>query len=119
MEISLIEIAAVLFGILIRLAIPVALTFLLAMLLKWLDKRWQAEAKTERSELSALSRNGKERLPCWEIHNCPPNLKKNCKAYAKPGTPCWEIFRANGRIKPACQTCKVLPPEIPGRLALT
>ena len=118
MEISLIEVAAILFGFLLRLGIPIALTFLLAMVLKWLDKRWQAEAKMEKAEFNVLAQGGKERRPCWEIHNCPQNLKKNCKAYANPATPCWEVYRANGWLKPACQSCKVLPPEIPGRIAI-
>ena len=118
MEISFIEVAAILFGFLLRLGIPIALTFLLAMFLKWLDKRWQAEAKMEKAELNILAQDGKERQPCWEIHNCPQNLKKNCKAYANPATACWEVYRANGRLKPACQSCKVLPPEIPGRIAI-
>lgn len=118
MEISLMEIAAVLFGILLRLAIPVALTILLAMFLKWLDKRWQAETDWEKAELTALVESGKERLPCWEVHNCPQNLRNNCKAYTNPATPCWEVFRINGNLKPACRSCKALPPEIPGRIAI-
>ena len=118
MEISFIEIAAVLFGLILRLGIPIALTFLLAMFLKWLDKRWQAEAEREKMEVQVLAQNGNERRPCWEIHNCPKNLRKNCKAYANPATPCWEVYRANGRLKPACQSCKVLPPEVPGRIAI-
>lgn len=118
MEISLIEIAAIIFGLLFRLGIPIALTFILAMFLKWLDKRWQTEAEMERTEVQVLATNGQERRPCWEIHNCPQNLKKNCKAYANPATPCWEVFRTNGSLKPACRNCKALPPEIPGRIAV-
>ena len=118
MEMSFIEIAAVLIGLLLRLGIPIALTFLLAMFLKWLDKKWQADAEKEKAETIVLAQNGKDRRPCWEIHNCPQNLKKNCKAYANPATPCWEVFRTNGSLKPACRTCKALPPEIPGRIAI-
>lgn len=118
MEITLIEVAAILFGFLLRLAIPIALTFLLAMFLKWLDKRWQAEAEMEKAETKVLAQSGKKRRPCWEIHNCPQNLRKNCKAYANPATPCWEVFRTNGSLKPACRACKALPPEIPGRIAI-
>jgi hypothetical protein len=118
MEITFIEVAAILFGLLLRLGIPIGLTFLLAIFLKWLDKRWQAEAEMEKLEVQVLASNGKERKPCWEIHNCPKNLRKNCKAYANPATPCWEVYRTDGRLKPACQDCKVLPPEIPGRIAI-
>ena len=118
MENSLIEIIAVLVGILLRLGIPIALTLLLAMFLKWLDKRWQAEAEMERIEVAVLAQSSGKQRPCWEIHNCPQNLRKNCKAYANPATPCWELFRVNGHLKPACRTCKALPPEISGRIAI-
>ncbi len=118
MENSFIEIVAVLFGILLRLGVPILLTFLFAMFLKWLDRRWQEEAELDKSIALTVSQNGSERRPCWDIHNCPDNLKKNCKAYANPAVPCWEVFRVNGRLKPACQDCKALPPEIPGRIAI-
>jgi hypothetical protein len=118
MEISSIEVAAVLLGFLLRLGIPIALTFLLAMFLKWLDKRWQAEAEREKTELQVLVQNGQELRPCWEIYNCPENLRKNCKAYANPAIPCWEVYRVNGHLKPACQSCKVLPADIPGRIVM-
>lgn len=118
MEITLYEVMAILFGFSLRLGIPIALTIALSMFLKWLDKRWQAEGDMEKTELSALVLSGQERPPCWEIHNCPKNLKKNCKAYANPATPCWDLFRTDGHLKPACQSCRVLPPEIPGRIAI-
>ncbi len=118
METNLIEIIAVVIGILLRLGIPIALTFLLAMFLKWLDMRWQAEAEQEHTEVLALAQSGQKQRPCWEIHNCPKNLRKNCKAYANPAVPCWEVSRINGHLKPACRTCKVLPPEMSGRIAI-
>ena len=112
METPSVEIAAVLFGILIRLGIPFGLTILLSLFLKWLDERWQAQAEAE----AQVARAGKitaYRRPCWEIHRCPPRLRQTCRAYNQPDTPCWELFRINGRLKPACQNCKVLPPATP------
>ncbi|MCP4357284.1 MAG: hypothetical protein GY796_04615 [Chloroflexi bacterium] len=47
MENTLLEITAVLLGLLIRLGIPLSLTILLSLFLKWLDRRWQAEAEAE------------------------------------------------------------------------
>jgi hypothetical protein len=113
MENTLIEIAAVALGFLLRLGIPIGLTVLFSLLLRWLDKRWQTEAEAEAAakisraeELIAYTR------PCWEIHKCPPRLRNACRAYADPNTPCWEIFRSNGQLKPACHNCKVLPPAM-------
>ena len=118
MEITFIEVVAIVFGFLIRFGIPIAITVLISLFLKWLDKRWQKEAEADFAESAARAeRMGQERQPCWEIHGCPPNLRKNCKAYQQPETPCWEIFRANGQLKPACKTCKVPPPEVRGRIA--
>ena len=113
MENTLIEMAAVAFGFLLRLGIPIGLTILFAYLLRQLDKRWQAEAEAETAvkirqaeDLIAYKR------PCWEMHNCPPRLRNACRAYAEPNTPCWELFRTNGQLKPACHTCKVMPPAL-------
>ena len=118
MEIHFIEVAAVLFGFVLRLGVPIALTLALAMFLRWLDKRWQKQAEAERIMVQTLSANGQERVPCWEIHNCPPGMRKKCEAFSHPETPCWELFRTDGRLKPACENCKVLPPDVPGRIAI-
>jgi len=113
MENTLIQIAAVVLGFLLRLGIPIGLTILLALFLKWLDKRWQAEAKVQAAEKTIHVANLiAYKQPCWEIHNCPPRLRNACRAYGEPNTPCWELFRADGRLKPACQNCKVLPPAM-------
>lgn len=113
MELTLFEIAAIAFGLLIRLGIPIALTALLALFLKWLDRRWQAEAKAEAVESAARAALPvAERKPCWEVHNCPSSLRKNCKAFAQSDKPCWELFQTNGQLKPSCRNCKVPPPEI-------
>ena len=113
MELTFLEIGAIALGFLIRLGIPIALTALLALFLKWLDRRWQAEAQADAVESARRAALPVEqRPPCWEIHNCPSSLRKNCKAFAQPETPCWEIFKVNGSLKPACRNCKVPPPEI-------
>ncbi len=113
MDNTIIEIVAVALGFLLRLGIPIGLTILFSLFLKWLDKRWQAEAENQAAvkhihteELIAYER------PCWEIHNCPPRMRNACRAYGEPNTPCWELFRADGQLKSACQNCKVLPPAM-------
>lgn len=118
MEISYIEVAAVLLGFLLRLGIPIVLTVVLAVLLKRLDKRWQSQAEKERAEIQIMVQSGQRRRPCWDIYNCPESMKKECRAYANQDTPCWEVFRTDGRLKPACRNCKVLPPEVPGQIVV-
>jgi hypothetical protein len=113
MEFTNLELVAIALGFLIRLGIPIALTAILALALKWLDRRWQSEAQTEAIESAFRARLPLEQRPhCWEIHNCPPSLRNSCQAFAQPETPCWELFKTNGQLKPACRNCKVPPPEI-------
>ena len=90
---------AVLAGILLRLAIPIAATTLLIIILRKLDARWQAEA-----ELQPLSVNKPE---CWKINNCPPEEVKNCPGANSP-LPCWQVYRLpNGYLQKECLSCKV------------
>lgn len=61
MENTLIEIAAVLLGFLIRLGIPIGLTILLTLFLRWLDKRWQTEAEAADMAASTPAPDGRRR----------------------------------------------------------
>jgi len=119
MENTFLEVAAVLLGFVLRLGVPILLTVVVAIFLKKLDKRWQEQAEAERAEVQALTSNAGKRIPCWELHNCPPGMRKNCRAFAHPETPCWELFRTDGQLKPACKNCKVRPPDVPGLIAIT
>lgn len=86
-------------GLLLRLAIPIAATLLVVLLLRKLDKRWQAEA-----ELQPVAVQKPE---CWKIKNCPPEQVKNCPA-AKSPLPCWQTHRqSNGYLNESCLSCEV------------
>jgi hypothetical protein len=89
---------AILAGLLVRLAIPVAITAVLIILLRKLDARWQAEA-----QLPVLV----EKPECWKIKGCPPEQVKNCVGASSP-LPCWQAFRLpNGYLRDECLSCKV------------
>ncbi|MDX1415547.1 MAG: hypothetical protein R3293_15235 [Candidatus Promineifilaceae bacterium] len=119
MEFTLLELAAIGIGFLLRLGIPILLTALLALFLKWLDRRWQAEAEADAAERAVrYALPVAERQPCWEVHRCPPGIRDKCIAYSQPETPCWELHRVDGRLKPACRNCKMPPPEIIERAVL-
>ena len=86
-------------GLLIRLAIPIALTALLIFFLRKLDARWQAEA-----ELPQLDERTTE---CWKIKNCPPEQLNNCVAY-QATLPCWQVKRLpNGYLREECLSCEI------------
>jgi len=106
MDNTIIEVIAILFGFLIRFGIPIGLTFLFSLYLRWLDRRWEAEAEAREAAERSLVYN----KPCWEIRNCSSKTRNACPAYAQPQTPCWETFRVNGKLRRMCYTCKVSPP---------
>ena len=90
---------AVLAGILLRLAIPIAATALLIVLLRKLDARWQAEA--EKTPLPV------DKPECWKIKDCPPEQAKTCVGASSP-LPCWQVYRLpNGYLQKDCLSCKV------------
>ncbi len=89
---------AILAGMLLRLAIPVAITAVLIILLRKLDARWQVEAQLPVSI---------EKPECWKIKGCPPDQVKNCIGASSP-LPCWQAFRLpNGYLREECLSCKV------------
>ncbi len=86
-------------GLLVRLAIPIAGTILLIVILRELDQRWQAEA-----ELYPQSVNKPE---CWKIKGCGPQQIENCDAY-RSKLPCWQVYRLpNGYLNEECLSCQV------------
>src|SRR5215210_4986781 len=90
---------AILIGLLLRLAIPIAGTGILMYFLRKLDARWQAE--------SELPTAPAQKIECWKIKGCASAQKKNCAAVSS-ALPCWQIFRQpNGYLQEACISCPV------------
>jgi hypothetical protein len=93
------SILAILIGLLLRLAIPIAGTILIVYFLRRMDARWQAEAQ--------LPPTPARKAECWNIKGCSPAQKKACKAAAS-SLPCWQVFRQpNGYLQEGCISCKV------------
>ncbi|MBN2115347.1 MAG: hypothetical protein JW730_02180 [Anaerolineales bacterium] len=90
---------AILTGLLVRLAIPIAGTIILIYFLRRLDAHWQAEA-----ELPLPA----QKVECWKIKKgCLPAQKENCIAASSP-LPCWQVFRQpNGYLREECLSCEV------------
>ncbi len=96
---ELLAVLAVLGGVIVRLAIPVVLTMLIVHFLRVLDWRWQQEGE----KLPVLV----EKPACWEINNCPSELRKKCPGYSSP-LPCWQARRmANGYLREECLGCQI------------
>ena len=96
------SVLVVLFGLLIRLAIPIMITALAVTILRAEDKRWQAEAK--QAPLPVLKA---DKPYCWVINKCPPEKMKDCEALYST-EPCWQVYRQpNGHMLEKCLSCKV------------
>lgn len=91
----------IIIGILVRLAIPIAISILVFSLLRRLDSRWQKQANV----LPVLPVGQK---PCWEVKNCSDEKRKDCAAAQHPDIPCWHTFRSKeGILRDACLNCIV------------
>ena len=100
---ELITVFAMILGVLLRIAIPIAATILLITVLKWLDERWKREADVESTAAVKVGNVG-----CWDINNCSAEQRARCQAYANPDKPCWQVFREkDGRLQERCIGCDI------------
>lgn len=89
----------ILLGLLLRLALPIAGTLLIVLLLRKLDARWQAEAELQTIPI--------EKSECWKVKGCSPEQIQNCSASKSP-LPCWQVNRLpNGYLHEGCLSCPV------------
>jgi hypothetical protein len=89
--------------VLLRVAIPIAVTLTFIKVLKWLDERWKQESDLEGAEIAQVGN-----VSCWEINECPAEQRAACKAYNNPDKPCWQVFREkNGRLQERCIGCDI------------
>jgi len=96
---TMISLLALIAGLLVRLAIPIALTALLIFFLRKLDTRWQAEAQIPQPVTQTVE--------CWKIKGCSAEQRKNCLAY-KSELPCWQAKRLpNGYLHEECLSCEI------------
>ncbi len=43
---------------------------------------------------------------CWQLKNCPENLRTDCPVAESPGKQCWEVAKRQGRFSD-CATCQI------------
>jgi hypothetical protein len=95
------SLVAILIGLLLRLALPVAVTMVAIFFLRKLDLHWQEQAEHE------SNRPVGEKVSCWELKNCPVEKRKGCPAPSSP-QPCWQVNRLpNGYLQEECLDCVI------------
>jgi len=91
------------FGLLLRLAVPSAVTLIAVYFLSKLDAHWQAQAEAE-LKVHAVAI---ERPECWKIKYCPPEQRQACPAFLST-KPCWQVYRRpNAYLLEKCLACEV------------
>jgi len=98
---TLAPLLAVVTGIALRLAIPIAITVVAVYFLRRLDARWKTEAESQPAPPVV------EKPRCWETNDCDPAQRKDCPGY-QSDQPCWQAFRSDsGYLQERCLECKV------------
>lgn len=100
-------IATIFTGFILRLGVPIIITAVLARALRKLDLRWIAEAEKRRIRAHSLGAAVRQ-VCCWDAHDCPPEKRDACTAFAQPEIPCWQIFRdEQGLLLESCLVCEI------------
>ena len=90
----------ILIGMVLRLAVPVALTALIVYTLGKLDERWQAEARDEKKAMAM------DQMPC--LKNEELSLDQIKTRMAMSDQPCWQAQRLqSGYLNEACLDCEI------------
>ena len=125
------EILTIISLFVLRLGVPLAITLVIAYLLRRLDARWEKEARLEQ-EIGGMTRKVVKQKetsislprsplpeplpvafdsygkPCWEIKDCDPINMEHCPAHKDPSVPCWQARREEeGKIPLECYHCEL------------
>ncbi len=94
------KLITIVFGLILRIGIPLAISALIFYFLRRLDQRWQKQAMA--LPVVAIGK------PCWELKGCSEEKRKDCPATQNKNVPCWQVFRTkNGLLREACLDCDV------------
>ena len=111
------EVAAVVGLFVLRLAVPVAITLGVCVVLRRLDAHWQAQAEAARNGPESLAPTAAApATPCWVTKNCPESRHLRCPAYQQPSLACWLVrLRHDGRLPSACPDSAIFKAHVATR----
>jgi hypothetical protein len=94
-------------GLVLRFALPLALTALIIIWLRWLDARWQREAG-EILKGTGMVSFWDRKTPCWDAKGCTPEMRASCPVFRDGRTACWQLRRTSGgQLQEECLVCEV------------
>lgn len=112
----LLEAAIILGMFVLRLGVPLAITFAVSYWLRRLDAKWQAEALARLAASQTEQANSEAQIemfrpiepPCRVVRNCPEAVYTDCPAFRHPHRPCWLArYQFEGRLAADCYRCKL------------
>lgn len=104
MDDSILFVGYTFIGIVLRIGIPLALTFGLGWYLRKLDAKWRAEGVEAKRKAISIPDMILNIQPCWEANECLAT--DDCPAYNQTEKFCWEIFQMNGDVQEKCENCE-------------
>ena len=114
---TVVDVLVIIGGFFLRIGVPILFTFGLAVFLRRLDQRWQAEAEREHilDLLTQAEADGLMPAPpaCWDIKGCTQEDKEKCPAFLSQETPCWDFQRIEGKYADDCLGCEVMRQVLP------
>jgi len=115
------QIAIILGMFILRLGIPLLITFGVGYWLRRLDAKWQVEmlarravqeTQPEAEQKPDFKRYKVIAQPCWEVKGCPESVYSQCPAFQQPEIPCWLVrYQTEGRLPAHCYHCKMFSPR--------
>ncbi len=98
---GVLEILTIILGFILRVGVPLGITFLFVWLLKRLDTSWKVEAEKEHRRLLGEG----AQAHCWEYYGCAPHRRQKCPAFNNQENPCWENFKVGRHLQESCRLC--------------
>lgn len=80
---------AVVFLFVLRIGVPLMITFLIGAWLQQILREPEGEFESSHQEVQAGPR-------CWELKSCPEAKRAQCAAARRPDLPCWLALQVAG-----------------------
>jgi hypothetical protein len=111
---TLIELIGLVMMFVLRIGVPIALTYFVG---RWLEKKFRPVEESNNiiriNEITRRASSGKIiRMHCWDIKRCDAAKRAQCAAFQRPDLPCWLALQVSGHsLHEECFTCAFYKPQ--------